>query len=139
MWIFQFTCSCGARHLGRSMSSLSQRIQEQHLVWLKRGRNASIRSFIIEKLVNTDHSTKTDSAFKVLYKLSRKLSKAVSSYLHSIAKTLVIPFRKIRILSKKKTQTAFFSTTVLFSYDFYFSPNRLLPSSLLLRKPFTPR
>ncbi|CAH8586727.1 unnamed protein product [Schistosoma guineensis] len=102
MCIYQFTCSCGARYIGRSMRTLSKRIQEHCPAWLRRGGNGSIRSSIIEHLVNTGHSIKTDSAFKVIYKVSRSLPKTIRLHLRCIAEAIAIHFEKPELCVQKR-------------------------------------
>ncbi|CAH8288407.1 unnamed protein product [Schistosoma intercalatum] len=102
MCIYQFTCSCGARYIGRSMRTLSKRIQEHCPAWLRRGGSGSIRSSIIEHLVNTGHSIKTDSAFKVIYKVSRNLPKTIRLHLLCIAEAIAIHFEKPELCVQKR-------------------------------------
>lgn len=59
------------------MYVLSNRIQGDYPSCMRRDRNDSIRSSIIEHLVNTSNSIKVDSTFKVIYKPSGSLLKAV--------------------------------------------------------------
>nr|CAH8866898.1 unnamed protein product [Trichobilharzia regenti] len=51
--IYQFTCCCGARYIGRSTRILFKRIQKHYPAWLRKGNIGAIRSAIIEHLVNT--------------------------------------------------------------------------------------
>nr|CAH8866400.1 unnamed protein product [Trichobilharzia regenti] len=44
MCIYQFTCSCGARYIGRCMRVLSKRVREHYPAWLQRGGTGSIRN-----------------------------------------------------------------------------------------------
>ncbi|XP_018655196.1 uncharacterized protein Smp_203820 [Schistosoma mansoni] len=74
----QFTCSPQARLI------LSMMIQK-HPDSLKRNENGSIRSFIVEHSKNTGHSTKSNSAFEIIYEVSINFLKTPEFFLHSIA------------------------------------------------------
>ncbi|KAH9583632.1 Alpha-(1,6)-fucosyltransferase [Schistosoma haematobium] len=102
MCIYQFTCSCETRYIGRSMRTLSRRIQEHYVAWLKRGGNGSIRSPIIEHLVNTGHSIKADSAFKVIFKVSRSLPKTIRRHLLCITEAIAIHLEKPELCVQKR-------------------------------------
>lgn len=102
MCFYQFTSSCEARYTGRSMSILSKRIQENYPAWLKRDRNTSIRSSIIEHLVNTDQSIKTYSAFKVFYEVIRRLATGVIIHLLSISEALAIHLENPELFAQTK-------------------------------------
>ena len=55
MCIYRFDCSCGASYLGRTARHLSKRIAEHHPAWLGKGVVKSIRSSIVEHLVDMGH------------------------------------------------------------------------------------
>ena len=73
MCIYEFNCSCGASYLGRTTGRLSERIYEHHPAWLGKGITKSIRSSIVEHLVDTGHKVDVQKSFKIFYKISRHL------------------------------------------------------------------
>ena len=102
MCIYQFTCSCGARYIGRSMRVLSKRVQEHYPAWLRKGNNGAIRSAIIEHIVNTGHSICKEKSFKVIYKVKRSLPKSTSFRILCIAEALAIWIEKPDLCTQKK-------------------------------------
>nr|CAH8866888.1 unnamed protein product [Trichobilharzia regenti] len=101
MCVYQFTCSCGARYIGRSTRVLSKRVQE-HPAWLRKGGSGAIRSAIIEHLVDNDHPISIASAFKVIYKAKSNLPKSLRTRLICIAEALVIETEKSHLCVQKK-------------------------------------
>nr|CAH8842106.1 unnamed protein product [Trichobilharzia regenti] len=102
MCIYQFTCCCGARYIGRSTRILSKRIQEHYPAWLRKGNTGAIRSAIIEHLVNTDHCISTNASFKVIYRVKNNISKAIRFRLLCIAEALAIHMEKPELCIQKK-------------------------------------
>lgn len=84
------------------MLILSKRVRERYSVWLERGVNSSIISSINEKLVNTGHSFRESSVFKVIYKASRKPPNTVIFHLVNTAKAITILLEKPRLYVQKK-------------------------------------
>ena len=68
------------------MLTLFKGIQEHHPAWLKRGENSSL----IEHLVNTVQSIKTESEFMVIYKIIMSLPNVFILHLLSIAEAIAI-------------------------------------------------
>lgn len=66
MCICQFTCSHGARYIGRSQSLLSTRLRELVPVWSYKGNSKAIRSSIFENLIDPNHITDPEVEFKVV-------------------------------------------------------------------------
>ena len=101
IFIYQFTCSCEARFISCSMRMLSKRIQIHYPVCLNRDGNGSIRSSLIEHHVNIDHSIKANSSFKIIYKVSRRLSNTVRLHLNIVA-AIVIRLGKSELCFQNK-------------------------------------
>ncbi|CAH8869519.1 unnamed protein product [Trichobilharzia szidati] len=102
MCVYQFTCSCGARYIGRSTRVLSKRVQEHYPAWLRKGGSGAIRSAIIEHLVDNDHPISIASAFKVIYKAKSNLPKSLRTRLICIAEALAIETEKPDLCVQKK-------------------------------------
>ena len=51
--VYQFTCTCGVRYIGRTMRLMSKRMREHNPVSLRSGMLKSISSSIAEHLQNT--------------------------------------------------------------------------------------
>ena len=70
MCIYRFGCSGGASYLGRTARHLSKRIDEHHPARLGKGVMKSVRSSIVEHLVDTGHQINVPNAFSVYYKIN---------------------------------------------------------------------
>ena len=68
MCIYRFDCSCGASYLGRKARNLSKRMAEHHPAWLGKGVVKSIRSSIVEHLVDTGHQVIYKMPFRYIIK-----------------------------------------------------------------------
>ena len=64
--IYQFTCSCGAKYIGHTLRQLSERVTEHYFPWFIKGERKTIRSSILEHLVDSEHKISPDSAFRVI-------------------------------------------------------------------------
>nr|CAH8823266.1 unnamed protein product [Trichobilharzia regenti] len=53
--IYQFTCSCGAEYVGRTMRRLEKRAREHYPAWLVKGERKRVNSSVTEHLVNSGH------------------------------------------------------------------------------------
>ena len=90
MCIYRFDCSCGASYLGRIARHLSKRIAEHHPAWLGKGVVKSIRSSIVEHLVDTGHQVSVQNAFSVYYKIPANLPQSIKLRQLCIAKAVAI-------------------------------------------------
>ena len=101
MCIYQFTCSCGVRYIGRTTRQLHKRIKEHHPVGLTRGTISTIRSSILKHLVDSNHSIDIEKAFHILY------TTPVSQYFTTrtkhlnMAEAILINFYKPELCSRK--------------------------------------
>ncbi|CAH8606449.1 unnamed protein product [Schistosoma rodhaini] len=102
MCIYQFTCSCGARYIGRSQRSLSTRIREHIPVWFYNGERKAVRSSILEHLIDCNHSTNPQSDFKVVYIIRSNLPRFLRIKLLKIAEALTIHELKPELCVQKK-------------------------------------
>ncbi|CAH8670780.1 unnamed protein product [Schistosoma curassoni] len=102
MCIYQFTCSCGARYIGRSQRSLSTRIREHIPAWFYKGERKAIRSSILEHLIDYNHSTDPQIDFKVVYMIRSNLPRFLRIQLLKIAEALAIQELKPELCVQKK-------------------------------------
>ena len=102
MCVYQFTCCCGARYIGRSTRILSKRVQEHYPEWLQKGSSGCIRSAIIEHLITMSHSISTNASFKVIYKVKYNLPKTIRFRFLCIAEALATQLEKPELCIQKK-------------------------------------
>lgn len=86
--------------------------------------------------MKTDHLSKTNSVFEVIYKISRKLSKTVSLCLFNITKALAIHLNRPELSVRKK-----FVQPLLLPWSYSIISSSSLPESfcslLFFYRPFT--
>nr|CAH8867332.1 unnamed protein product [Trichobilharzia regenti] len=71
--------------------------------WLRKGNSGSIRSAVIEHLLNTDHSISTNASwFKVIYRVKNNLSKTIRFRLLCITEALAIHIEKLELCIQKR-------------------------------------
>ncbi|KAH9580669.1 Alpha-(1,6)-fucosyltransferase [Schistosoma haematobium] len=102
MCIYQFTCSCGARYIGRSQRSLPTRIGEHIPAWFYKGERKAVRSSILEHLIDCNHSTDPKNEFKVVYMIRSNLPRFLRIQLLKIAEALTIQELKPELCVQKK-------------------------------------
>ncbi|CAH8470984.1 unnamed protein product [Heterobilharzia americana] len=90
MCIYQFTCSCGARYIGRSQRMLSTRIREHVPAWFYKGERKSVRSSILEHLIDFHHTTNPDDDFEIIYRIRPNLPRSLRFQLLKTAEALAI-------------------------------------------------
>ena len=88
--VYQFTCTCGVRYIGRTMRLLSKRMSEHNPVSLRSGMPKSISSSIVEHLVDSNHVISPKEAFSVLFSVPQNLNKGLSFRLLSTAEAIAI-------------------------------------------------
>ena len=88
--VYQFTCTCGVRYIGRTIRLLSKRMSEHNSVSLRYGMPKSISSLIVEHLVNINHVINPKEAFSVLFLVPQNLNKGLSFRLLSTAEAIAI-------------------------------------------------
>ena len=102
MCIYQFTCSCGAKYIGRTSRQLSERVTEHYPPWFIKGERKAIRSSILEHLVDSEHKISPDSAFRVIYRTNANVPKAVRIRHLAIAEAIAIRLWKPELCIQKK-------------------------------------
>ncbi|CAH8657305.1 unnamed protein product [Schistosoma guineensis] len=102
MCIYKFTCSCGARYIGRTKRSLSKRISEHYPAWLLKGERKTITSSIQEHLINCGHIAPKDSSFKIVYRVKGTGSKGVRINILCTAEALAIHKLKPELCVQKR-------------------------------------
>ena len=102
MCIYRFDCSCGASYLGRTARHLSKRIAEHHPAWLGKGVVKSIRSSIVEHLVDTGHQVNVQNAFSVYYKIPANLPQSIKLRQLCIAEAVAIKKLKPALCVQKR-------------------------------------
>nr|CAH8852639.1 unnamed protein product [Trichobilharzia regenti] len=102
MCIYQFTCSCGARYIGRTQRSLSKRVNEHLPSWFYKGENRCPRSSILEHLIDSGHQVKPEINFKVIYRIQGNLAKSVRIKLLHIAEAMAIHLLNPELCIQKK-------------------------------------
>ena len=102
MCIYQFNCSCGAKYIGRSLRQLSERVTEHYPPWFIKGEHKVIRSSILEHLVDSEHKISPDSDFRVIYRTSANVPKAVWIRHLAIVEAIAIRLWKPELCIQKK-------------------------------------
>ena len=69
MCIYSFTCSCGARYIGRTSRRLATRIREHNPRWLAHGMCKNTRSAILNHLLDSNHRITPQESFKVIFRV----------------------------------------------------------------------
>lgn len=102
MCIYQFTCSCGARYIGRTTRKLSQRIREHLPAWYGKGLNKATNSSILTHLIATNHRIKAEDNFKILYKISHNTSQYIQTRLLNTTEAIAIRLLKPDLCVQKR-------------------------------------
>ena len=102
MCIYQFTCSCGVRYIGRTTRQLHKRIREHHPVGLTRGTISTIKSSILKHLVDSNHSINVEKAFKIVYTTPANQYFTTRTKHLNMAEAILINFYKPELCSQKK-------------------------------------
>ena len=97
-----FTYFCGAKYIGRTSRQLSERVTEHYPPWFIKGERKAIRSSILEHLVDSEHKISPDSAFRVIYRTSANVPKAVRIRHLAIAEAIAIRLWKPELCIQKK-------------------------------------
>ena len=102
MCIYNFTCICGARYIGRTTRQLSKRIKEHHPAALSKGTVKSINSSILQHLVDSCHQVDPNQAFNIMYQIPPNLPKYVRTKLLFIAESIAIKIHKPDLCKQKQ-------------------------------------
>ena len=102
MCIYQLTCSYGAKYIGRTLRQLSERVTEHYSPWFIKLERKAIGSSILEHLVDSEHKIIPDSAFRVIYRTSANLPKAVRIRHLAIAEAIAIRLWKPELCIQKR-------------------------------------
>ncbi|CAH8436738.1 unnamed protein product [Schistosoma rodhaini] len=102
MCIYKFTCSCGARYIGRTKRSLSKRISEHYPAWLLKGECKKITSSIQEHLINCGHIAPKETSFKIIYRVKGTGSKGGRINILCTAEALAIHEFKPELCVQKR-------------------------------------
>ena len=94
MCIYNFTCICDARYIGRTTRQLSKRIKEHHPAALSKGTVKSINSSILQHLVDSCHQVDPNQAFNIMYQIPPNLPKCVRTKILFIAESIAIKIHK---------------------------------------------
>ena len=68
--IYEFTCICGSKYIGRTERCLSTRIREHLPKWLLNSVDKTPKSSITKHLLDSEHSVDFNNSFKVINKQS---------------------------------------------------------------------
>ena len=79
-----------------------ERIAEHHPAWLGKGVVKSIRSSIVEYLVDTGHQVNVQNAFSVYYKIPANLPQSIKLRQLSIAEAVAIKKLKPALCVQKR-------------------------------------
>ena len=90
MLIYQFTCSCGACYVGRTMRHLIERAKEHHPRWLSSGVKKTSHSSILSHLIDNDHRIKIEEAFRIVYTIPICYPKGIRTRLLNTAEAVAI-------------------------------------------------
>jgi len=90
MFIYRFTCTCGACYIGRTVRQLIERIREHHPKWLTAGVRKIANSSILAHLLDNDHRVDIEKAFKVVYTISSDYPKGVRTRLLNTAEAVAM-------------------------------------------------
>ena len=102
MCIYNFTCICGARYIGRTTRQLSKRIKEHHPAALSKGTVKSINSSILQHLVDSCHQVDPNQAFNIMYQIPPNLPKCVRTKLLFITESIAIKIHKPDLCKQKQ-------------------------------------
>ena len=64
--VYEFTCTCGCKYIGRTQRQLATRAKEHLPSWLLKQEHRTPRSSITEHLLDTGHSVDPKTSFRVL-------------------------------------------------------------------------
>ncbi|CAH8603506.1 unnamed protein product [Dicrocoelium dendriticum] len=101
MLVYQYSCSCGARYVGRTTRRLSQRIREHIPAWFYKGEMRASDSSIMSHLLESGH-TASENDFKVIYSLPERLSQGFRKQILSIAEAIYIHHLKPELCVHKR-------------------------------------
>ncbi|MES9973352.1 MAG: reverse transcriptase domain-containing protein [Candidatus Thiodiazotropha sp.] len=102
MCIYQFTCSCGARYIGRTTRQLSKRAREHLPAWFSKGLNKSINSSILLHLMETGHAVDKTRNFRIIYHVPLCSSRFVQSRILNTAEAVAIRLNKPELCKQKR-------------------------------------
>ena len=101
--IYNFTCVCGARYIGRTTRQLSKRIKEHHPAALSKGTVKSINSSILQHLVDSCHQVDPWTKHSIyMYQIPPKLPKCVRTKLLFIVESIAMKFHKLDFCKQKQ-------------------------------------
>ena len=102
MLVYSFSCCCSEEYVGRTTRRLSERIKEHHPVWLRTGSVKTIRSSVVEHLVNTNHQINPDTAFRIVYTVPSYHTNGVRQQILATAESIAIRLRNPNLCSQKQ-------------------------------------
>ena len=73
-YVYELTCICGSKYIGRTERCLSTRIKEHLPKWLLQSEEKITKSSITKHLLDTEHSADPKVAFRVINKQTRSKS-----------------------------------------------------------------
>ncbi|CAL8068940.1 unnamed protein product [Calicophoron daubneyi] len=102
MVIYSFPCCCSEEYVGRTTRRLSERIKEHHPAWLQTGVIKSVRSSIVDHLVQTNHQTDRNKAFQIVYSVPNRNPNGVKKQLLAIAGSIAIRLGNPSLCAQKQ-------------------------------------
>nr|CAH8870376.1 unnamed protein product [Trichobilharzia regenti] len=106
--IYHFNCSCGSSYIGRTIRQVRLRVREHLPAWFSGGEIKCIKSSILSHLVDTGHRIDVNTAFRVIYRIPKSLSRTVRLRLLHIAEAVAIRSTKPELcIQKEHVQTLF--------------------------------
>ena len=100
--IYQFNCACGAGYIGRCSRNLIFRAREHLPAWLNKGVVKTIKSSILDHLVQTGHKASIRESFSIIYRVSNKLPKTSRHRMLQTAEAIAIRVKQPMLCVQKK-------------------------------------
>lgn len=101
-WVYQFTCTCGTSHVGRTTRRLSERTKEHHPSWLNKRAIKNRQMEITIHLIELDNQLSTSGAFRPVYVVRRRLTENVKSEILSTPKAIMIHLNNSPLSAQKQ-------------------------------------
>ncbi|CAH8435813.1 unnamed protein product [Dicrocoelium dendriticum] len=100
--VYNFSCSCRARYIGKTTRRLSIRAREHCPAWLYSGVRKNITSAVLSHLVDSDHQIDSRDAFTPIYCVPGRFTRAVRCRLLSTAEAIAIRLHNPDLCAQKK-------------------------------------
>ncbi|CAH8493014.1 unnamed protein product [Dicrocoelium dendriticum] len=100
--VYHFSCSCRASYIGKTTRRLSERVREHCPAWLYTGVRKTVVSAVLGHLADTNHQVNVREAFRPIYRISGRHTRALRCRLLATAEAIAIRLHNPELCAQKK-------------------------------------